>query len=157
MSTNPRWRHAILLLAILFGLAVLILSVSPLNRTAIGTRPHHRATHADVVKADRFHVFVHLTLFGALAATAWLAAGAMAKSHRSAVVAKVSALAIICFIGYATELLQHLNFHNPLEVNDVFTDVVGALVAVALCESAHQVRRNLAANAAGRTEGIRAA
>ncbi len=133
-SKNSKWRRSILLLAILFCLAVVILSVAPINRMALGTRAHQRATHADIVKADRIHVSVHLALFGALACVGWFAAQSIAKSPRKAVLGKTVALTVVLFIGFFTELLQHLSFRNALEWNDVFTNSVATLCAFALCE-----------------------
>jgi hypothetical protein len=124
MFKHPSARHLFLFLAVLFGMAFILLSVLPVNRIALGTRPPFGANAAQILHAQRLHALVHVALFGSLAAVAWCAA----KSHNG----KLIAFVLVLLLGYGTEYMQHLVYRNALELNDISINFITGVAAFSI-------------------------
>jgi len=109
----------VLVLALLFGLGIVILSVAPINRIAVGTRPGYAAPAAAVHHAAVVHVLVHVFIFAVTACVAWFSA-CFALSGMGG---KLAAIGMTFVLGWGTEFLQHSISGLPVELNDVFTNV----------------------------------
>jgi len=125
MFTASLKRTLVLLLALLFGIAIVVLSIVPLNRIALGTRPRYAASASLVHHVAVVHAAVHILIFAAAACVAWFAADFAAKGRTG----KVLAVMMTLVLGCTTEYLQHAVYRNPLELNDVFTNVFSSAVA----------------------------
>ena len=128
-------RHLFLFIAILFGIAFILMSVMPFNRIALGTRAPFGANPAQILHAERLHALAHVALFGSLAAVAWCAA----KSSNG----KRIAFALVLLLGCATEYMQHLVYRNTLELNDIFINLVTGIAAFSLFALIERSRRLL--------------
>ena len=125
MSNTPLLRYSILVLTALFGVAILVMSVMPVSRTVLGTRPAPGYSASLVERAFVVHILVHILVYGLLACVAWFA---LDKTNSGAV-NKMIALIAIMLLGCASEYLQHRLYDVPLELNDVFTNILsGAAV-----------------------------
>jgi hypothetical protein len=109
----------VLILALLFGLGIVVLSVAPINRIAVGTRPGYAAGAAAVHHAAVVHVSVHIFIFAVTAGVAWFAAcfGASGMSP------KLAGMGLTFLLGWGTEFLQHAMTGRPIELGDVITNV----------------------------------
>ena len=124
----------------LFGLAIAVMSVMPVNRIALGTRPHWFASAADVAHAARVHYAVHVAAFGALAVLAWLATKHAESQKNQRWTEKLIALSIIMLLGFATEYFQHRIYHFALELNDISVNISSALVVFVVLATIHGLR-----------------
>jgi len=115
-------RSVVLVLALLFGLGIVVLSVAPINRIAVGTRPSYAAGAAAVQHAAVVHVSVHILIFAVTAGVAWFAACFAA----SGIGGKLAAVSLTFLLGWGTEFLQHSISGQPIELNDVFTNVAAS-------------------------------
>jgi hypothetical protein len=140
MSTRSYLRHLVLVLALLFGLTAAIVSVIPIDRIALGTRPRRGANRVEVLRAGRLHASAHIVLFSALSVAAWFAAGFAAKV-REVAATKLIALMLLLLLGWGTEYLQHLFYRNKLERNDVFYNLLTSVSAFAILALVEQIRK----------------
>ncbi len=125
MFKKPLLRSLILLLALLFGLFVAFISVVPLNRVSLGTRPGYGATPAAVLHAAHLHTLAHLLVYGLVACVAWLASD-LAEAR---VTGKLIALTLTLLLGWSTEYMQARLYHNPIEIMDIAANLLaGAFV-----------------------------
>jgi hypothetical protein len=132
MLRRPNLQHLVLVLALLFGLMAAIVSVIPIDRIALGTRPRHGANRVEILRADHLHAAAHIVLFDALSVAAWFAAGFAAKVMEDAGTIKLIAFALLLLLGWGTEYLQHLFYRNKLERNDVFINMLTSVSTFAI-------------------------
>jgi hypothetical protein len=126
-------RYLAISVVLLFGAALAILSVVPINRIAIGTRPQYAASAAAVHQAALFHVSVHVFIFALAACVAWLAA-CLAESGLAG---KLLAVVTTLLLGCGTEYLEHAASGQRIELADVYVNLIAsgvAFVALALVE-----------------------
>ena len=117
---NKRRRLPVLWLAGLFGFGIALLSVVPVNRIALGTRPHYFASPGAVHHAAVLHAVVHVLIFGIAAVVAWFATEI---SPQNSVKTKTIAVLLTMLLAFGTEWLQHIIYHQPLEWSDVSTNL----------------------------------
>jgi len=134
MLTHLAIRRVILALSILSGLLLIIFSIVPINRFAIGTRtPSH--SPAAVERAAFTHLAVHVVLFGTLSAGAWFAA--QSKTGKSI------ALTLTLLLGCGTEYLEHQIGRGPLELNDIVTNLGSSVSVFVIITLIHHFRKKL--------------
>jgi hypothetical protein len=121
-------KSIVVLLALLFGMAIAVVSVLPLNRVALGTRPHYAARAAAIHQAAILHLAAHILIFAAASAVAWFAADFAAKGVTGKMLAFVATLAL----GFTTEWLQHAIYRNPIESSDVWINTLASAAAFAV-------------------------
>jgi hypothetical protein len=121
-------RSFVLLVAALFGTAIAVLSVAPIDRVALGTRPGFCAPPIAVQHAAELHFMAHILIFGAAAGVAWFAAISTASGR----LGKVIALSLTLLLGCTTEYLQHKIYRNPLERYDVLINTCSIAAMFAL-------------------------
>ncbi len=98
---------------------MVVLSVVPINRIAVGTRPAYAASAAAVHHAAVFHLGVHLFIFTAAACLAWLAACVSSND----LVGKLLAVVTTLLLGCGTEYLEHAVSGLPLELSDIYVNL----------------------------------
>lgn len=126
-------RTIVLILALLLGIAIVVVSVIPLNRVALGTRSPYAASPSVAHHAALVHVIAHIVIFAIVACVGWFVADYVDNGLTSKMLAAVVAM----LLGCTTEYLQHAVYHNAIELNDVFTNVISsgvAFVVLALVE-----------------------
>jgi hypothetical protein len=132
-------RSVVLVLAFLFGAALIVLSLAPINRIAVGTRPGYAASASAVHHAAVFHIAVHVFIFAAAACVAWLAAWVLSDD----VVGKLLAVVTTLLFGCGTEYLEHAASRQPIELNDVFTNVAASGVMFVVLAGVESYRRRV--------------
>jgi hypothetical protein len=133
MPLKPLTRYLLLAIAILFGASLVVLSIVPVNRVALGTRPSPVSTPLAVQHAAYLHLLVHITVFAILTSVTWLALED--PIHR------VTGLTIILLLGCGTEYLQHAVYDQPVELADVAVNLLTALLVFGLLEFSLAVHR----------------
>jgi len=132
----------VLILALLFGLGIVILSVAPINRIAVGTRPSYAAGAAAVHHAAVVHVSVHIFIFAVTAGVAWFAACFAARG----VGGKLAAVGLTFLLGWGTEFLQHSMSGRPIEMSDVFTNLSASGIMFLVLGLAWRLRRRFSSS-----------
>jgi hypothetical protein len=128
MANSPFRRSLIVLLALFFGLAIIIVSVAPINRIKMGTRAAHTAPPVAIQHAAQLHIVVHVLIFGLAACIAWFAADLAARGSTN----KMLALVMTLLLGCTTEYLQHALYHNAIELDDVLTNIMTVAIVFGL-------------------------
>jgi hypothetical protein len=133
---TPFRRSLIVILALLFGLAIAVLSVVPINRYDVGTRARYAAPAEVVKQAARRHAVVHIVIFGVAGAVAWCVAEFAARSA----IFKIIALLMALLLGWGTEYLQHTMYHNVLEITDIQVNLLSVLAGFMILTACARVR-----------------
>lgn len=131
-----------LILALLFGMGIVLLSVAPINRIAVGTRPGYAATSSAVHHAAVVHLSVHIFIFAVTACVAWFAA----CFAGSGVGAKLAAVGLTFVLGWGTEFLQHSMSGQPIELSDVYTNVSASGAAFLVLGLVWRFRRHFSSS-----------
>jgi hypothetical protein len=129
-------RAIVLILALLLGVAIVVVSVMPLNRVALGTRSPYAASPSVAHHAAFVHAIAHIVIFAIVACGAWFVADYVDKGLISRMLAAVFAM----LLGCTTEYFQHAVYHHAIELNDVFTNVVSSGVAFMLLALVDRLR-----------------
>jgi hypothetical protein len=132
-------RYLALFLALLFGLAIAVLSVAPINRIAIGVRPRFGASAADIHHAALVHIWVHILIFAIAAGVAWLAACVA----EGGVVGRLLAVTATMMLGFGTEYLEHAASGRAIELADVYVNLIASGVAFVALALVERYRRRL--------------